>query len=465
MAMLQRYTQSQRLQQKADPQLLMTNRILQMSTMELQQCLVQELSENPALESVDDDGCQQCEIPGPQCLMCPYSPLRATKDSADRKTAQPLTEEDIDPLARVESQLTLREHLLTQLAAAGTPEEQTVGNYLIANIDNDGYLRCDVEETARSLKVPAERVEQVIELIQGFDPAGVGARSLQECLLIQARAAGEGAPAHLERILAEFWKELTSSKLREIARKLKADPAVVEHTVAWLRKNLSPYPGTQFRPSWEKSGHRSSQTVKPDVYVLINGEDELELEVPSEDGPAMQVNPQYARLWQQIRDCPDAYSAAEKKHVREYLLRAQMFLKSLEDRTSILRQVAECLISEQERYFRTEREEDMMPLTQSQLASFLHVHESTVSRAVAEKFLQLPSGRMVPLSYFFDRALSHRKLVANVVASENPAAPYSDQEIADILRRQGVTIARRTVMKYREELNILSSRQRARTSA
>jgi RNA polymerase sigma-54 factor len=146
------------------------------------------------------------------------------------------------------------------------------------------------------------------------------------------------------------------------------------------------------------------------------------------------------------------------------MFRAQMFLKGLQDRASILPRLAECLVGEQESYLKREREEDLLPMTQALLASFLQVHESTVSRAVAEKFVQLPSGRIVPLSFFFDRALSVRKLVANVVASEDPAAPYSDQEISDILRRQGVTLARRTVMKYREEMNILSSRQRARIS-
>jgi RNA polymerase sigma-54 factor len=166
-----------------------------------------------------------------------------------------------------------------------------------------------------------------------------------------------------------------------------------------------------------------------------------------------------------MRDRPDTFGSAEKKHVRDYLMRAQMFLKSIQDRRSILRQVSECILSEQERYLRTEQEEDMLPLTQSQLSTFLRVHESTVSRAVAEKFIQLPSGRVVALSYFFDRALCHRKLVANVVASEDPAHPYSDQEISDILRRRGVSIARRTVMKYREEMNILSSRRRTRIRA
>jgi RNA polymerase sigma-54 factor len=137
-----------------------------------------------------------------------------------------------------------------------------------------------------------------------------------------------------------------------------------------------------------------------------------------------------------------------------------MFLRGLQDRKSLLRRVAECILSEQEPYLESEREEDMRPLTQAQLSTFLQVHESTVSRAVADKFVQLPSGRLAPLSHFFDRALSHRRLVANVVASENPTSPYSDQEISEILRSQGVQIARRTVMKYREEMNILSSRQR-----
>ncbi|HEU4751685.1 MAG TPA: RNA polymerase factor sigma-54, partial [Armatimonadota bacterium] len=368
---------------------------------------------------------------------------------------------------RVEAPPTLQEHLLTQLVAAGTTEEQRIGRYLIENIDNDGYLRCTVEEAARALAVPLEAVEAVVGLVQTFEPSGVGARTLQECLLIQARALqGENrAPKYLVPILEHFWKELTSSKLRDIARRLRIQAGEVDQTIRWLRSNLSPYPGNAYRPAWEKGSHRSGQTVRPDVIVSLDAEDELILEIPSEALPALNINPQYVRMWDQLRERPDDFSLAERRHIKEYLTRAQMFLKSLEDRTSILRQVAECLISEQERYFRSEQEEDMAPLTQSQLASFLRVHESTVSRAVAEKFLQLPSGRIVPFSYFFDRALSHRKLVANIVASEDPGAPYSDQQIADILRRQGVIIARRTVMKYREELNILSSRQRARISA
>lgn len=469
MSMLHRQTQGQRLQQRADPQLLLTNRILQMSAMELRQCVTQELDENPALESAEEQGCGNCDTPALQCVDCPYAPFRLKPDSPLNKEAGPAAaEDDVDPLARVADVPTLREHLLTQLrATVNNPQDYRIGEYLIALIDDDGYLRGSVDEACKALKVVFGQVESVIALIQGFDPAGVGARSLQECLLIQARSLlAEGkAPRHLDTIIADHWKELVSSKLRDIARRLRISVEEVERTVEWLRGNLSPYPGSQYRPSWDRSADRGSQPVRPDVIVSLSEDGSLQIDIPREDLPAVYVSPYYAQLWIEMRERPDAFATQERKHVREYLQRAQMFLKSVQDRSSILRQVAECIVSEQERYLISEQEEDMLPLTQSQLSTFLRVHESTVSRAVAEKFMQLPSGRVVPLNHFFDRALSHRKLVANVVASENPAQPYSDQEISDILRRQGVQIARRTVMKYREEMNILSSRRRARSGA
>lgn len=465
--MLQRQTQSQRLQQRADPQLLQTNRLLQMSSLELRQYMLTELAENPALETVEGTECGSCDDPSSRCAACPFAASRLLANAAEgsSSTLQSGTiEPEVDPFARIEATQSLQEYLLQQLRAQTEgARDWRIGCYLVANIDEDGYLRCSVEEAAQALNDAAEAIERVLAGIQSLDPTGVGARSLQECLLIQARTlqAERKAPPLLLPLLDEYWKETTASKWSHIARRLRVDVQQVEATADWLRRNLSPYPGRQHGSDW--GDRRTGPTwVRPDVTVSINELDELVLELPREEAAGLQINPQYSRLWSQMRERPDAFSAAERKHLGDYLTRAQMVLKSLRDRTSILRQVTENLVTEQERYFRTEREEDMMPLTQSQLASFLRVHESTVSRAVADKFLQLPSGRVVPLSYFFDRALSQRALVANVVASENPEAPYSDQQIADILRRQGVILARRTVMKYREEMNILSSRQRGR---
>jgi RNA polymerase sigma-54 factor len=470
MSLLQRQSQSQRLQQRADPQLLLTNRLLQMSTLELRQCVLHELAENPALDSSEETECGgQCDFPAARCLTCPTA-LVSTRwdrhlDPDEQGLPRTPGELDTDPFATVEAPETLQEYLTRQFhALSSSQQEVRAGRYLVAGIDDDGYLRGSVEEAAELAGVSVEVAQRALELIQSLDPNGVGARTLHECLLIQARSSQQEAstPPHLTRLLESCWKEIGSGKWKVAARRLQISVREVEETVAWLRKNLSPYPGRQFRPEW--GGQRIETWVRPDALVRKDENGRLVLEMARGDSPSLHVNPQYARLWDEMRARPDAFDPAERKHLQDYLSRAQMFLKSVRDRGAILKQVCECLLDEQERYFQSEAEEDMRPLTQSQVASFLRVHESTVSRAVAEKYLQLPSGRVVPMSYFFDRALSHRALVARVLAAENPAHPYSDQEIADLLRRQGVIIARRTVMKYREEMNILSSRQRGRAA-
>jgi RNA polymerase sigma-54 factor len=464
-------TQGQRLQQKADPQLLLTNRILQMSSMELQQRIVLEIAENPALEQPEEFPCQKCEVPGPQCMECPYYHGQLSGRQSERDELRNMAfdlaqgrDEEIDPIALIEDKQSLQDHLTVQLHANTAPADHRIGSYLISNIDPDGYLRSTVEEAAADLRVKAAEVERVLKAIQGFDPCGIGARSLQECLLIQVEALrADGAlPCYVDAIVANYWKELSANKVRAIARGLKAPLEPVNEAVQFIRQNLSPYPGSQFRTPWDRNSHRSAQAVRPDVVVVRTIQGELELQLPESEGAMVQLNPRYTRLWVEMKENPGSYDEAERRHVQEYVNRAQMFLKSLDDRKQIMLQVSECILDEQRLYFDDEREEDLVPLTQTKVASLLRVHESTVSRTVAEKYMQLPSGQVVQLSYFFDRSANLRKLVQNVLASENPASPYSDQEISDLLRDQGVIIARRTVMKYREEMNILSSRQRAR---
>lgn len=468
MAHLQSQTQAQRLQQRADPQLLLTNRLLQMSALELHQCTIEEIAENPALEW-PEELCAACRRAGRNCADCPFNGGRPQRSVAWDPDLTPWNESasPVDPYESLSSQETLAHHLRTQLLAGVAERDHRIGHYLIDSIDADGYLRSEVEEAARDLSVAPDEVERVLKLIHSFDPTGVGARSLQECLLIQAeaRSTEAGAPRLVGRILTCFWKELSAGKWQAIARGLRVGQAEVEQAVRWVRRNLSPYPGLCFRPGWEGVSQADAVPTRPDVFITLDAEGKLRLRLASETGTAPLISPEYSRLLQSMRENGGSPSSPEERHVQEFVSRAQMFLKGLQDRTGILRKVAECLLEEQEQFLRSEREEDMRPLTQALLATFVRVHESTVSRAVAEKFLQLPSGRVVPMSYFFDRAVSHRRLVANIVAGEDPADPFSDQEISDRLRRQGIIIARRTVMKYREELGILSSRQRARTRA
>jgi RNA polymerase sigma-54 factor len=464
-------TQGQRLHQTADPQLLLTNRILQMSSMELQQRIAVEIAENPALEQPEEFPCQQCVVPGPQCMDCPnyYGQFSRRQNERDelRSMAYDLAQgrdEEIDPIALIEDKQSLQDHLTVQLHASTAPADHRIGAYLISNIDPDGYLRCSVEEAAVDMGVPPAEAERVLKAIQAVDPCGIGARTLQECLLIQVEALrAEGRlPKYVDAVVKDYWKELSANKIRAIARGLKAPLDPVSAAVHFIRQNLSPYPGSQFRTPWDRNSHRSAQSVRPDVIVVRTPEGELELHLPEAEHAQVQLNPRYTRLWAEMKENPGAFPTAERRHVQEYVNRAQMFLKSLDDRKQIMLQVSECILDEHRAFFEEEREEDLVPLTQTKVASLLRVHESTVSRTVAEKYMQLPSGQVVQLSYFFDRSANLRKLVQNVLASENPAAPYSDQEISDLLRDQGIVIARRTVMKYREEMNILSSRQRAR---
>ena len=463
-------SQSQRLQQKADPQLLLTNRILQMSSMELQQRIASEIAENPALEQPEEYPCQKCEVPGPQCMDCPYYHGQFSVRQSERDELRTLAfdlaqgrDEEIDPIALIEDKQSLQDHLTVQLHATTPPTDHRTGGYLISNIDPDGYLRCSVEEAAADMQLPAREVERVLQAIQTFDPCGIGARTLQECLLIQVDSlrAEDRLPPYVDAVVADYWKELSANKIRAIARGLKAPLEQVTAAVQFIRQNLSPYPGSQFRTPWDRHSHRSAQSVRPDVVVVRTLDGELELQLPESEGALVQLNPRYTRLWAEMKEKPGAFDEGERRHVQEYVNRAQMFLKSLDDRKQIMVQVSECILDEQRLFFEEEREEVLAPLTQTKVASLLRVHESTVSRTVAEKYMQLPSGQVVQLSFFFDRSANLRKLVQNVLAHENPAAPYSDQEISDLLRDQGIIIARRTVMKYREEMNILSSRQRA----
>ena len=469
MALLQRQFATQRMQQKADPQLLLTNKLLQMSRMELHQSLATEILDNPALEE-DEFPCDRCEVAGPGCIGCPYNSaeFRAQSVDSNRDGAGEVGRwDDADPFSTVESPVVLADHLRIELRAVAAGEVLHVGEHLIDNLDPDGYLRCELEECAASYGCDLDLAEQALQRVQSLDPAGVGARSLWECLVLQAenREAEGSLPPYVMPLLRRYWKQFTSGRYRQIARRLRCTEAEVLTAVEFIRAQLSPYPGRQFRPRWDRHGHRSATAIQPDVIMYFDEEGELVAELTSRVDLTVHVSDAFVKVWRQMRERPQDFDPGEVRQVQDYMNRASMFLKSLQDRKAILKQVADCILEEQATYIRTERDEDLRPMTQSRLAMFLHVHESTVSRGVADKYAQLPSGRVVTLQFFFDRSLGARKLIADIIDQEDPSRPFSDQEISDTLGERGVQIARRTVMKYREEMKILSSRQRLRHGA
>lgn len=466
---MQSQTQGLRTQIKADPRMILANSILHMSSLELQASIEQEILENPLLERSEEEYCERCGEPGPRCrCQASLKDVRALEDGGPSNyepTPEIYAGEWLDPLTMVEERTTLADHLLWQARACAPARLHSTIEYLICSLKPSGYLEVDPREAAAAQGVPESRVLEALKVIQSLEPAGVGARDLQECLLLQVAAleVDEDVPPLVSRILIECWKALSANKMDVIARQLKEKREDVDAAVEWIRSSLSPYPGERFRSPWEHDQHRAGAAVRPDVVMALAEDDGFAVSVVDHERTQLHLNPVYTRLWRQMRKCPTAYPEAERKMLSEYWVRAQMFLRSLGQRKELLLRVTECLLEEQEEFFRSQDPLTLAPLTQTKLAGILHVHESTISRTVADKFIQLPDGDVLPFSYFFGRATSVKQEVAVLIADENPASPLSDQKISDILNARGFQVARRTVMKYREELNILSTRQRART--
>lgn len=459
--------QEQRIQAKPDPQMILANTLLGLSCLELAQAVQQEIADNPALET-EDDICSTCIAPGDICPGCtrgsesPSDTLNAYSWRDVATSAAPDTE-IVDPVSLIPERVTLRDHLLWQVGAVVDEADREIAEHLVCAVDDNGYLKADLDEIAQACRTTVEHVERVLCAVQSLDPPGVAARDLRECLLLQLDAiAGDGTDVHVPlTIVRDYWSEMVARRYAYIARRLGVRLDDVEDGVAFIRKNLTPYPGTAFRPAWDKDRHREIPGVKPDVIVHRDHDGHFRVEVVEYDYASVRISPSYVELWREMQKNPHVYSEGDKEHVATLLSRAHMFVRGLEQRRELLRKVAECIVEEQRPFFLSGSPEDLRPLTQCRLAALLHVHESTISRGVADKYMQLPNGDLVSFRYFFGKALSAKHMVKVIVQQEDPTAPYSDQQISEILRHLGYAVARRTVLKYREEMNILSSRHRA----
>lgn len=464
-------TQSQvlRTQVKADPRLILANTILHMSCTELQEAIDLELLENPLLERSEDEFCEKCGEPPARCKChLPLPERRVMEDGVpDRyESGTSVAASDYsDPLGQIEQRPTLGEHLMWQARAVAETRLHKIIEFLVSCLNHSGYLTVSVEDVVRILGVPAEDVEAALAVVQSLDPIGVGARDLRECLLIQIRALErdeEQQPHPLARAMIEdCWKPLSSNKIGALAKILQVSQEEAEEGVAWIRKTLCPHPGENFREPWETDRHRSEPSIRPDVLVSYGDDGSLIVTVLDHERTQLRLDAEYTRLLRQMQADPGSFPEAERKALNEYWMRAHMFMRSLGQRKELLLRVTECILEHQEAFFRSLNPHDLAPLTQTNIAAMLHVHESTVSRTVAEKYLQMPDGDVVPFSFFFGRATNLKQMVAELIEAEDRRRPLSDQRISDILKERGYQVARRTVMKYREELNILSTRQRA----
>ncbi|HUV04891.1 MAG TPA: RNA polymerase factor sigma-54 [Armatimonadota bacterium] len=465
--------QSQVQQQRIDPKLIMANTLLQMSGMEIQQTIEQELAQNPALELEEEQPCANCELAPFMCEQCPHNTqVRPETPSPDEISlhdlqyifdSAPDPDEQGDPFSRIQAEVSLQEHLREQLRNTVSGKLCEIADYLINYINESGYLECDLLEVTLELDASDEDLAEAVSIIQTFEPPGVGARDLRECMEIQLRYLadeGRGNPI-AERILSDFWEEMKTRRFNRIARRLKVKPELVQEAVEFIRTKLSPYPAAGFRSPWDYRTSDSKTVIRPDVVIhrLPTG---YEVEIVGNEFLSLAVNPYYRELYNDVRSNRAKHPENEKKHVLEYVERADLFIKNLNQRRKTLKSIAKCIAEYQQGYLDTGSKLYLRPFTRVKVAEMLGLHESTVSRATANKYVQLPNQEVMPFEFFFQSSPSIADMVVQMIAGEDPTHPLSDQDISNILTQQGHRVARRTVVKYRESQKILSSRQRRR---
>jgi len=449
----------------------MANNILQLSSLELQQALEQELAENPALEVPEDDQCQSCDQPKTLCIDCPFYKQNVSSDETDLsiyELEQPIDfqadseDGENDFISNIRDEITLQDHLLESIRSSLPSEQWEIGEYIISNINDSGYLEGLPIEFAFDLDCTVEEVEAVLKVIHTFDPPGIGARDLRECLKIQLERLEEdemGNPISLA-IVKNFWQEMLTGKVGRIARRLKVSAKDVHGAIIFIRKQLNPYPGNGFRPPYQQDSDNHGSSVRPDVVVrkTVAGYD---IEIAGHDQYFLNINSRYRQMYDDIRNGGNAkYNKDDKKHIVEFVERADLFIRYINERRRTLRLITKAIIEFQQGYLETTSKAFLRPLTRTKIARTIRLHESTVSRATANKYIQLPSEEVLPFDFFFDGSVSVKDMIGDLIAAEDKTNPFSDQQIATILQERGLNVARRTVVKYREAQKILSSRQR-----
>jgi len=453
------------------PSLQQAIKLLPMTTVELSELLNQEMTENPLLEEVPT------EDPAQDLQAATEQPEPEKKDERKDdpwddqdyeyffgeyledgyRPRQPQEVKELPPIENtLSSKGSLADHLMWQLSLQANDEEvRDIGTAIIGNIDDDGYLVASVNEIAALGEWDVSAVERALDFVQAFDPVGVGARDLQECLLIQIKHLGlAGSP--VETIVRDPLSLLQNHKIPELARALGMEPEEVRQHIEVI-KGLDPKPGARYSPT-------DSQYVIPDVYVIKT--DDGYRAVLNEDGlPQLRISPVYRRLLDKGGEVSDETRA----YVKDKFRAALWLLKSVDQRQKTILKVATSLINFQ-RAFLDHGIEHLRPLVLRDVANDIGMHESTVSRVVNNKYMHTPQG-VYELKFFFHSGISSsygesvssvtiKQRIKKIVSAEDARRPLSDSKIMSILQKEGLVLARRTIAKYREELKIPTSNQR-----
>ena len=457
------------------PQLQQAIRLLQLSTLELQQELQQALESNPLLEQIDTheeidtretqdsetldtaDALEQKEMPE-------ELPLDASWDTIYTAGTPSGTSGDyIDdelPVYQGETTQTLQDYLMWQVELTPFSDtDRAIATSIVDAVDDTGYLTVPQEDILESMgdeEIDIDEVEAVLKRIQRFDPVGVAAKDLRDCLLIQLSQFDKTTPwlEEARLIISDHLDLLANHDFRTLMRVTRLKEDVLKEAVN-LIQSLDPRPGHSIQTG-------EPEYVIPDVLVRKhNGHWTVELN--SDSIPRLQINQHYASM------CNNARNDGDSQFIRSNLQDAKWLIKSLESRNDTLLRVSRCIVEQQQAFFE-QGEEYMKPMVLADIAQAVEMHESTISRVTTQKYLHSPRG-IFELKYFFSSHVNTegggeasstaiRALVKKLIAAENPAKPLSDSKLTSLLSEQGIMVARRTVAKYRESLSIPPSNQR-----
>lgn len=462
------------------PQLQQAIRLLQLSTLDLQQEIQEALDSNPLLEmeeggevSSNQEGeefsssdklesgeaLEKAELPD-------ELPIDSTWDeyysASSAPAPAPVASGDDEQVFQGETTDSIQDHLLWQMRLTHFSEtDQAIATAIIDAIDDAGYLTSSAEDILSSLdmddnEVELDEVECVLKRIQLFDPIGVGARDLKECLNVQLRQFSDDTPwLHEAKILINDHIDLLASKdYRTLMRKTRLNENQLREAMR-LIQSLNPRPGNAIISA-------EPEYVIPDVSVMKkNGRWMVELNPDSL--PKLNINQQYAAMSRSVKNSSDS------QFIRSHMQEAKWFIKSLQSRNETLLKVANCIVQQQQGFFEY-GPEAMKPMVLNDVAEMVDMHESTISRVTTQKYMHTPRG-IFELKYFFSSHVATenggecsstaiRALIKKLVAAETPSKPLSDSKIAQLLAEQGIKVARRTIAKYRESLMIPPSNQR-----
>ncbi len=447
--------QSHRLDQtvRIDPRVVLGSQLLKMSQAELEQAIEAELTENPALERIQDDE----EPMSDESILESIAPqeLKFQDDDAEAMRSLPQDEGALDWMDLATSVPLLTDYVRAQLLPMLPSHLRGAGIYVVECLTDTGYLTEPIEELALATNTSLEEMEEILAKLKTCEPYGIGAAGVQECLLLQLRGVKTHSGKLAQHIIKTHLEEFMGRKTMRIARRFSVMPDVVEEAFDVILA-LDPFPGQQF--AGRASSRGRSAAVKPDM-VISRTEAGWAIEVSGPSSMSLSVSRGYQARQAALQRRTSA-DKDEKRHIAVYMERASTFLECLEQRKRTLRRIGEYLVQHQPGFVATGDYAFLLPLTRSQMAKDLGVHESTVSRATADKFVQIANDEVISFDVFFKPALRVQKMIEDILASENPANPMSDERIAEILSERGVDIARRTVNKYRDKNRLLSSRKR-----